>query len=37
MRWATFERRMQRVEASEAICNAHLFRVAAHLFRVEYI
>ncbi len=26
MRWATFDRKMARVEAAEAVCNARLFQ-----------
>jgi hypothetical protein len=26
MRWATFDRKMEQIEAAEAVCNAHLFQ-----------
>jgi hypothetical protein len=31
MRWATFDRKMEQIEAAEAVCNAHLFHVVQHL------
>jgi hypothetical protein len=33
MRWATFDRKMEQVEAAEAVCNAHLFRAVQRLCR----
>jgi hypothetical protein len=33
MRWATFERKMEQVEAAEAVCNAHLVRFVQRLGR----
>jgi hypothetical protein len=31
MRWATFDRKMQRIEAAEAVCNARLFQFVQQL------
>ena len=31
MRWATFDRKMNRIEAAEAVCNAHLFQLVQKL------
>jgi hypothetical protein len=31
MRWATFDRKMEQVEAAEAVCNAHLVRFVRKL------
>jgi hypothetical protein len=31
MRWATFDRKMQQIEAAEAICNAHLVQFVQQL------
>jgi hypothetical protein len=31
MRWATFDRKMEQVEAAEAVCNAHLVRFVQQL------
>jgi hypothetical protein len=33
MRWATFDRKMQRIEAAEAVCNARLLRFVQKLSR----
>ncbi len=33
MRWATFDRKMEQVEAAEAVCNARLFRAVQRLCR----
>ena len=32
MRWATFNRKMEQVEAAEAVCNAHLFQFVQKFF-----
>jgi hypothetical protein len=31
MRWTTFDRKMDQIEAAEAICNAHLLRFVQQL------
>jgi hypothetical protein len=31
MRWATFDRKMDQVEAAEALCDAHLLRFVQKL------
>lgn len=31
MRWATFDRKMDQVEAAEAVCNVRLFRFVQQL------
>ncbi len=31
MRWATFDRKMDQVEAAEAVCNSHLFQFVQKL------
>jgi hypothetical protein len=33
MRWATFDRKMEQIEAAEAVCNAHLFLAVQRLCR----
>jgi hypothetical protein len=33
MRWATFDRKIEQVEAAEAVCNAHLVRFVQRLGR----
>jgi hypothetical protein len=33
MRWATFDREMERIETAEAVCNAHLLRFVQKLGR----
>jgi hypothetical protein len=33
MRWTTFDRKMQQIEATEAVCNAHLLRFVQQFTR----